>query len=73
MVVAGDLRAATVSRKRASKARKAAAGPSYKEMMTSVMSSGKSQEQITAEHRARLKAKIDAKDTRVTAAKFERI
>ena len=64
-------RDATASAKKRAKKKKN--GPSYKQMMAGVIETGKSYAELRAEHRARLKAKYDSKETRVTAQKFERI
>ena len=63
----------TASAKKKKKKKKTESGQlSYKQMMAATMTHKTTDERI-AEHRARLVAKIDTKDTRVTAAKFERI
>ena len=68
--------AATAGAKKKAKKAKAGGGVglSYKEMMAATMNPHQlSTAQKAEEHRARLKAKIDSKDTRVYTDKFERI
>ena len=62
----------TASAKKKKKKKTESGQLSYKQMMAATMTHKTTDERI-AEHRARLVAKIDTKDTRVTAAKFERI
>ena len=62
----------TASAKKKKKKKTESGQLSYKQMMAATMTHKTTDERI-AEHRARLVAKIDTKDTRVTTAKFERI